>query len=424
MIRVFLNVQEQLAAGGEEASMKAAARSAAGPIPRLRTDAGPALLSYAFRPFFLLAGVWAATALVLWMTTFFGVMVLPTAFDPVSWHSHEMLFGFATAAVAGFVFTAVPNWTGRLPLQGKPLLFLVVLWLAGRAAIATSTIIGGWTAAAVDVAFLAVLVAAVAREIIAGRNWRNAPVVIALTVLLGANILFHTEALTSGGTTASARLAIAVLIVLICLIGGRIIPSFTRNWLVKQGQGRLPASFGGFDKITLAVTLAAMASWTYDPQSHVTGVAAAVAAACNLVRLARWAGDRTTPEPLLWILHVGFLWVPIGLGLVAIAAFDGAVSPSASLHALTGGAIATMIVAVMTRATLGHTGRDLRAGPGTTVLYLLILAAGISRVCASLDTTLFTPLLISSAIAWVLAFLVFIGRYGPMLARPRLRPSP
>ncbi|MBK8174896.1 MAG: NnrS family protein [Rhodospirillales bacterium] len=395
--------------------------STAGPVPRLRTTAGPALLSYGFRPFFLLAGGWAAMALILWMAVFLGRISLPTAFDPLSWHSHEMLFGFATAAVAGFVLTAVPNWTGRLPLQGRPLLFLIVLWLAGRAAVATSGIIGGWTAAIIDIAFLAVLLAAVGREIIVGRNWRNLPIAGALAGLCGADIAFHIGALNSGETAAAARLAIAVLILLICLIGGRIIPSFTRNWLAKRGQGRLPASFNGFDKIALAVTLAAMACWTYEPQSSFTGVATAAAAACNLVRLARWAGERTTPEPLLWILHVAFLWVPVGLVLLAITAFGGAVPPSAGVHALTGGAIASMILAVMTRATLGHTGHDLHAGPSTTVIYLLVLVAGISRVWASLEPQLFTPLLMTSALAWVAAFGLFIGLYGPMLVRPRVR---
>lgn len=393
--------------------------STTGPVPRLRTDTGPALLSYGFRPFFLLAAGWAALALVLWMAAFLGLISLPTAFDPLSWHSHEMLFGFATAAVAGFVLTAVPNWTGRLPLQGKPLLILVAVWVAGRAAVATSGLIGDRTAAVIDSAFLALLLAAVAREIIVGRNWRNLPIVAALAALCGTNIAFHIGALSSGDTAAAARLAIAVLILLICLIGGRIIPSFTRNWLAKRGEGRLPASFTGFDRIALAVTLVAMACWSYAPQSSLTGVAAAGAAACNLARLARWAGQRTTPEPLLWILHIAFLWIPVGLALLAITAFGGAVPPSAGLHALTGGAIASMILAVMTRATLGHTGRDLHAGPGTTVIYLLILAAGITRVGASLEPGLFMPLLMTSAIAWVAAFGVFLGVFGPMLVRPR-----
>ena len=396
----------------------------AGPVPRLRATTGPALLSYGFRPFFLLAGGWALATLTLWMLSFQGLLDLSsTAFDPLAWHAHEMLFGFAAAAVAGFILTAVPNWTGRLPLQGRPLLLLVGLWVAGRVAVITSAIIGGWTAAVIDVAFLAVLLAAVAREIVAGRNWRNLPVVAALAVLCGANIAFHTGALTTFGTDVPARLSISTLIVLICLIGGRIIPSFSRNWLAKQGKGRLPAGFGGFDKLALAVTVAAMACWTFAPQSQVTGGAAAIAAACNLARLVRWAGERTAPEPLLWILHVAYLWIPAGLGLLALSAFNGAVPPSAGLHALTAGAIATMILAVMTRATLGHTGRALHAGAGTTVLYVLILLAGISRVAASLDVTVFTPLIILSAVAWTAAFGFFLGVYGPMLARPRLQPG-
>lgn len=390
--------------------------------PSRRVTAAP-VLSYGFRPFFLFAGIWAAAALVVWMLSFLGHVRLPTVFDPMAWHAHEMLFGFAVAAAAGFILTAVSAWTGRPPVQGGLLLLLALLWLAGRVAVATSAVLGGWTAAIIDVAFLSVLTVVAAREICVARNWRNLPVVVALAALGAANGLFHAQALTAGGTAAASRMAIALLILLIFLIGGRIIPAFTRNWLVKRGEGRLPASFGTVDKIALAATLVALASWVVAPEAPVTGATAAVASVTNLLRLLRWAGERTGGEPLLAILHLGYLWLPVGFALLAGTAFDGGLPASAGLHALTGGAIATMILAVMTRATLGHTGRDLHAGAATTTLYALILLAAICRVVASLDSTLFTPLLAASAVAWVAAFGLFVALYGPMLVRPRLRPA-
>lgn len=398
-------------------------RAKVNPAVKPQTAMASAFLSYGFRPFFLFAGAWAAVALVIWMVAFLGHVSLPTVFDSMTWHAHEMLFGFAVAAAAGFILTAVTAWTGRSPIQGRLLLLLTALWLAGRVAVATSAVIGGWTAAAIDIAFLPALTFVAAREISMARNWRNLPVVVALGALCAANGLFHAQALSVGGAATASRLAIGIFILLIFLIGGRIIPAFTRNWLVKRGESRLPAAFGTVDKVALAATVAALACWVVAPEAAVTGVVAALAALGNLIRLLRWAGERTLGEPLLVILHVGYLWIPIGLALLAGAVFDAGIPASAGLHALTGGAIATMILAVMTRATLGHTGRDLHAGVGTTVLYGLIVLAGLARVAASLAASLFVPLLAVSAIAWVAAFAMFVALYGPMMVLPRFQPS-
>ena len=238
----------------------------AGGIPRYRPWSGPALLSAGFRPFFLVAGLWAAIALPIWLAVFGGYFVLPSAFDPVAWHAHEMLFGFVQAAVAGFLLTAVPNWTGRMPIQGWSLGGLAALFVAGRAAVAVSGLIGAAAAATVDLAFPAVLLAALAREVAAGRNWRNLPMLAALGLLGIANALTHAEALgwaSTGGT--GLRLGIAVVLLLIGLVGGRIIPSFTRNWLVKRGETRLPAPAGRLDAAALAATAAALAAWVVAP---------------------------------------------------------------------------------------------------------------------------------------------------------------
>lgn len=389
-------------------------------VPRLRRHTGPAVLAYGFRPFFLAAAVWAAASLALWLAALEGVPVLASAFDPLTWHAHEMLFGFVGAAVAGFLLTAIPNWTGRLPLQGNPLLALAGLWLAGRLAVTGSAVIGAWPAALIDLAFLVALFGVVVREILAGKNWRNLPMAAALGTFLIANALMHAEALGLAATGAVGwRLGFAVVVMLIVLIGGRIIPSFTRNWLAKRDALRLPAPFRGIDRAALGMTLVALIGWTLAPEAQTTAILAVLAAVANMIRLARWEGHATLAEPLVAILHLGYAWIWIGFALVAIAAFSPAVPPIAAVHAFAAGAFATMILAVMTRATLGHTGRSLRAGVGTTSIYALITAAAVLRVAASLFPDLYQPLLIIAGIAWLGAFLGYVAIYGPMLWQPR-----
>ena len=383
---------------------------------------GPALLALGFRPFFLFAGLWAPIELGLSLAMIRGHVVLPTAFDAVAWHVHEMLFGYVAAVFAGFLLTAIPNWTGRLPLRGLPLLALAVPWLAGRAAVATSGLIGAWPAAVIDVAFLLALAAVALREIAAGRNWRNLPIVGAAVLLALCNALSHAELMglvESDGL--AARLAIAVMISLIGLVGGRIVPSFTRNWLVKRGAARLPAAFGRFDRLTVAVTAMALLTWAAAPESLAGALLAAAAAALNLARLGRWRGLATGAEPLLWVMHLGYLWIPLGLALLALSHWLAAVPQSGAVHALTAGAIATMTMAVMSRATLGHSGRPLHAGAGLTAAYLLLTLAVVTRIAAALWSALQAPLLTVAATAWIAAFLFFMAICGPMLVT---RPPP
>jgi uncharacterized protein involved in response to NO len=388
-------------------------------IPRITARSGPAVLGYGFRPFFLAAAVWAVVAMVLWLPAMMGAPVLASAFDPLTWHVHEMLFGFVGAAIAGFLLTAIPNWTGRMPLQGTPLLGLVALWFAGRVAVLVSAPIGPWPAAAVDLAFYAVLLAVIVREIVVGKNWRNLVMAIALVLFLVANALMHLEAVDLAQTAALGyRLAIAVVTMLIVLIGGRIIPSFTRNWLAKRHATALPAPFGPVDKAVMAVSVLALVAWTIEPLSAVTALLAALAAVMNLIRLARWRGYATLAEPLVTILHVGYVWVPIGFALMAAGAVDW-VPAAAAVHALGAGAFATMIMAVTTRATLGHTGRALHAGPATTILYVLVTLAAALRLAAWGLPALYLPLVHSAGSAWIAAFLGFVLIYGRMLVTPR-----
>jgi uncharacterized protein involved in response to NO len=349
-----------------------------------------------------------------------GGLALPTAFDPVTWHAHEMLFGFAGSAVAGFLLTAVPNWTGRMALQGRPLAALAALWLAGRVAVAFSAVTGPHAAAALDLAFPAALLGVVAREIVVGRNWRNLPVCLALAGLLAANALTHLDAIGLAATgSAGIRLGTAVLVALITLVGGRIVPSFTANWLRKRGEARLPAPFGRFDLAIVVLTATALLAWTIAPTAPATAALALAAGLANALRLARWRGHRTLAEPLLWVLHLGYAWIPAGLLLTSIGAFSpGLLSPVAGLHALTAGAIGTMTLAVMTRATLGHTGRALTADRGTVLIYACVSLGGVLRVGAPMIPGAEALLPISGAL-WGAAFLLFARIYGPLLVRPR-----
>jgi uncharacterized protein involved in response to NO len=395
-------------------------QSIAQPDLRRRNDQGAALFANSFRPFFLLGAIQAGLAILVWLPVFYGELSLISAFTPRDWHVHEMLYGYLPAAITGFLFTAIPNWTGRLPIRGAPLLVLVLVWIAGRLAVTFSAEATWWIALIVDAAFLALVAGAAAREILAGKNWRNLTVVVLVSLLLAGNIGFHVEAHLRGAADTSIRAGIAVVVLLISLIGGRIIPSFTRNWLVRENPGRLPVPFSRFDMIVVAFGAFALLCWIAGPQSRVTGIALALAALLHLARLARWAGDRTLGERLLVILHVGYFFVPLGFGLGALAAF-GVVPTSAGVHAWMVGGAGIMTLAVMTRATLGHTGQNLTASWATQTIYLAIIIAALARVGAVLDPAHDFILLHIAACGWVLAFFGFAIAFGPLLLGSKLR---
>jgi uncharacterized protein involved in response to NO len=358
-------------------------------------------------------------ALIVWLLVLSGGLELPSTFGPISWHAHEMLYGFVAAVIAGFLLTAIPNWTGRMPLQGAPLLALILLWVAGRVAMATSSWIEGVTAAVVDLGFLTALFAVVAREIVAGRNWRNLPMASAVLALAVANALAHGEAMGwMVDRGLGWRLGLAVVLMLIGLVGGRIIPSFTRNWLAKRGSGRLPRSFGAADKAALATTGLALALWVASPETRLTGGVLLIAAVCQAARLARWCGHRTLAEPLVWVLHLAYAWLPVGLGLLAAAIWAEG-SQTLAIHALTAGAIGTITLAVMTRATLGHTGRALHADAATTAIYAAVTLATAFRLAAAALADHTLALLIASTFCWVLAFGGFAIVYGRYLLQAR-----
>src|SRR5208282_5516630 len=390
-----------------DVSMSAALR-------RRRGYAGPVVFSYGFRPFFFGGAVWAALGILLWLPQYFGELSLPTTLSPLDWHIHEMIYGYVAAIVTGFVLTAIPNWTGRLPVNGYPLAGLAALWLAGRVAIAGSAVWGAVIAGVIDIAFLATLAAVVLRELVAGKNWRNLRVLIVLGVLVAGNVVFHFEAIWRGSADYGIRIAIAAVIGLIMLIGGRIVPSFTHNWLVRNNPGRLPRPFARFDALALGAGAVALVLWVALPQLAVSGAVLMMAGVLQAARLSRWAGDRTLADRLVLVLHVGYAFVPIGFVLVGAAIFWPAEWPaSAGLHAWTTGAIGLMTLAVMTRASLGHTGHKLAASMPTQAVYLCALIAALARIFAAFEPS--GALLYVAGLAWVLAFGGFAAFFGPLL---------
>lgn len=381
---------------------------------RLRAIADAPLLSAGFRPFFLLGALYAGLSILLWMPAFHGRLAIASSFVPRDWHIHEMLYGFLPAVVTGFLFTAIPNWTGRLPIRGLPLLGLLLLWIAGRVVVTFSAHTGWLAAMLVDASFMALVVIAAAREIAAGKNWRNLPVVGIVGCLLIGNVAFHLEARYIVMADISIRIGIAVVVLLVSLIGGRIIPSFTRNWLVRENPGRLPVPFARFDKMTLVLTAAALLLWIFRPSGAVTALFLLVAGLLHIVRLVRWAGDRTMREGLLLILHIGYAFIPFGFLLMAATWRDG-LPVGAGLHAWMAGASGIMTLAVMSRASLGHTGQALHASKATLSIYGMVIIAALTRIGAALAPGYGMPLLHTAALAWTLAFVGFAIVYGPLL---------
>jgi uncharacterized protein involved in response to NO len=389
-----------------------------GGIPRLKPCA-IAVLSYGFRPFFLGAGIWAFVGMVLWVGLVSGQWTFAAQYGAVAWHAHEFLFGYVSAVLCGFLLTAIPNWTGRLPLQGGPLLVMFVLWAAGRIAMLLTDWIGTNLAVAVDGLFLVVLSLVILREIVAGRNWRNLLIVLLTAVLAAANLIFHFETAVFGAPDFAIRIACAVIVGLIMLVGGRITPSFTRNWLVRNGVKKLPVPLGRFDIVSLVLAGIALLSWIILPDWRPTGVLLVVAGVLQLARLARWAGERTWREPIVLILHIGYGFVPLGALLLSASIFwPAVVPPSGALHTWTTGAVGVMTLAVMTRASRGHTGRAIVSTPATTLIYFAIVVAAVARIVAPILSEVYFETLEISALAWVIAYGTFVLAYGPILMSP------
>jgi uncharacterized protein involved in response to NO len=385
------------------------------------------LFARGFRPFFLLAGVFGCALPLTWVAVLAGWTAPPRAWTPIAWHAHEMLFGFIAAAIAGFLLTAVPVWTGRRALSGGGLAAVAALWIGGRLAMLDGALLHGGAAAAVDLAFLPVLAAVLAPGLIAARQPRNYGFVPILVALFAANLMFHLDALgvLEGASSRGLRLAVDLVLLLVVVIGGRIIPSFTANALQRRGDPSPVRSRRPVEWLAPAAVLTLGLADLVAPRSAASGLAAAVAALLLAVRMAGWQSHRVGGDPLLWSLHLGYAWVPVGLVCLAASDLAGWPAPTSVLHALTAGAFGTTILAVMSRVPLGHTGRPFSAIPGIAAAYALVTAGAVVRTAGSVAWPAHALAVNAvSGVLWAAAFGVFTVLYAPILTAPRVDGRP
>lgn len=383
----------------------------------------PAVLRGGFRPFFLLAGLDAVFNMAVWLLVYRHPDAWPPdGIAPVYWHAHEMMFGFIAAAIGGFLLTAVPGWTNRPPYAGLPLAALVAVWLAGRVAMAATGDLSPVTVAVLDLAFFPALVLALAPPLLRAGQWRNLPFVPLLTFLFLADLLFHLGNLgiVANGQMIGLGLALDIVAILIVVIGGRIIPAFTRNGLLRQGVSIAIPPRPWLDHAAVAAIVAVLLGDILFPQSPVNGAIALAAAAIQAARLAQWHGHRTLRDPLIWVLHIGYGWLVLALLLKGLWFVEGAAFAAKWIHAFTAGAFATMILAVMTRAALGHTGRGLTAPRPIAVAYLLVTLAALVRVFGgTLFPDSYDGIILAAGLIWIGAFGLFVLVYAPILLSPR-----
>ncbi len=382
----------------------------------------PAVLAYGFRPFFLLAGIHAAIAIPLWIAFLHGLdLPLPVLVAPV-WHAHEMLYGFIAAAMAGFLLTAVPSWTNRRGYAGAPLAGLALLWLAGRVAMTIPMGLSPLWAGLIDLAFLPALALTILPALLRSGNRRNLAFIGLLGLLFASNLHFH---LNGAAATGPLFLGLNAMLILVTMLGGRIVPAFTSAGLKQLGLDTRIRRYQPLDRAALVAVVGVLLVDLAVPDSLYAAVMAAVAACLLGAQLSQWQTHRTLRVPLVWVLHVAFLWLPTALVLKAILLIGVPISDTAWLHALTVGALATMIIGVMSRAALGHTGRALVAPGAVVAAYYLLTGAALARVFGPMLMPSAGSLwLVIAALLWCLAFLLFLVVYAPILCRPRIDGRP
>jgi uncharacterized protein involved in response to NO len=381
-----------------------------------------ALFAYGFRPFFLAAGVYALVGLIAWLWIYAtGVQPMPN--QPAQlWHGHEMLYGFVGAAIAGFLLTAVPSWTSARGFAGTPLIMLAALWLAGRLAFAAAAVLPVALVAVCELAFIPALGALLAPPLLRARN-RNSPLLLVLASIWLTDAVFMYALMRDDVLLARTTLLVAIDIVLllVTVIGGRIVPAFTANALRARGRATDLRSSRWTDGILIGAMIAVVfvdiiASW-----HPVAGGVAAVAAITHVWRLIGWRSWRTLDEPLVWSLHLAYAWLPVGLAMKAMYLAGSVACAAHWLHALTIGVAAAMILAVMTRASLGHTGRPLLASRLIGGAYILLSLAAVMRVLAPpLAPGAYQWSVMVAGTLWICAFAIFVVVYRPILLRPRI----
>ena len=384
---------------------------------------GRPVFALGFRPFYLAASGFAVLAVPLWVAQYHGLFFVDGSLSGAAWHAHEMVFGFAAAVLAGFLLTAVRQWTGLPTPTGPVLAAMVGLWAAGRVLVVVGP---SGLAAVVDVAFLPAVALAIALPILRSGNRRNLFVVALVGVLAAANLVFHLDHLgvvRAGAGGQAIRLAFDVLAILMAVIAGRVVPMFTRNGVPAARPRRmLPIEIAALGTLFAILVIDAidMAGVLWAGSAVSVAVLAGIGAVAHAARLWLWDPLATRREPLLWSLPLAYAWLPVALALRAGAAATDAVAPALGDHALGIGAMGGLMLAMMTRSALGHTGRALKAGPAETAGYLMIACAALLRVAGSLVVPAhWTAALVASSVCWSAAFLVFFIRYWPILTRPR-----
>lgn len=371
-------------------------------------------LRLAFRPFYLGAALLAALIVPLWVAVFLGAVSWQPTPQPLLWHAHEMLFGFAIAVIVGFLMTAGKSWTGLQTPRGSALGALFLLWLSARVASLTAPYA---VFAVLDLALLPIVGLVFLRLLIQSRNWRNVPLALILLLLTGVNLSFHLAAngLIDLNPMRSLYAALAFVVIIECVMAGRVVPFFTTSALPNLKIVTLP----WLDRTALAATVVGMGLWVTGWHSGLAGAALGLAFALNLVRQLRWHPLATLRRPILWILHAAHLWLILGLGLLALAQL-GLVTPSLGVHALGVGATGGLILGMMTRTARGHTGRPLTADVSEIAIYLLIMLAAVLRVLLPLlAPSFYISGLVTSAAAWSAAFLIYLWQYTPWLVSAR-----
>ncbi len=382
------------------------------------------LLELGFRPFFLLAALQACFSVLFWLAIFAGLAPAPAWLSPSLWHAHEMIFGFVAAAAAGFLLTAAPTWTQSRAPSGAPLALLASLWLAGRIAMLLAGVLPLALVAAIDVAFLPALALTIGRPIVAARQTRNYGFPLVLSALAVANAGAQLDALgfAPGFASACLHAGVDLAIVLIVVVGGRITPSFTANAFRRDGIAALVRTRPWLDRVAIAVVVGVALANLLAPRSASSGALALVASLAVAARMSGWQTRHALRDPLVFSLHLGYAWVAIGLAAVALADLTGRIPWSVGLHAETTGAIGTMVLAVMTRVALGHTGRPLIAPRAATAAYLFVSGAALVRTLGALAfPDPYLRVIALAALLWAAAFAVFLGHYAPILVRPRAR---
>lgn len=384
------------------------------PVP---PDDVPAWAAKGFRPFFLLAGSFAALLIVMWLVSLAGGVRIDGYLGPMYWHAHEMVFGFTAAVIAGFLLTAAGNWTGRETAVGGRLIALVALWLAGRVAFVANAVLPGPIIAVADLAFLPALALVVGRVLVAARNRRNYAVLAIVLVLWLANLAVHLDAngVLPGWLWRAMLGAIDVVILLILLFSARIFPMFTRN----ATQVAAIHNVRALDIATVAAMAGLVVVDVALPARIPAAVLAAAAAALALVRSLPWGARHTARHPLLWILHAGHAWIVVGLALRAAAGLTSAVPAASAIHALTVGGIGCTTLGMMARVSLGHSGRPLAVRAPVALAFGAVIAAAIVRVVGPLSIATYSMALYVSGALWSLGFAIFTVVYARILVQPR-----